>query len=327
MWSVLLLLGCHGLTETGDAGMVGRLVDAAGNPVVDQVIRSIEGQGRTDADGFFAVPWKPPETLVMFERHGINWQLGRAESHRGTQVVIALPQTRAVTVECPPISCNLTFEWALEDGLKGRWSSPCEPEATFAVGGAPSSRPIMLCGGNGVPAMQLDDRGSVLAVQRKPVPLRIRLVVAEEQAPEACEVRHGEVPATGQGAGWVAMVNRDAWLIVVCDGRPALPQRVPMTAGSAAVEWTDQGPHLDLQGQLPGVWTVQLTSETSPPWTMSLVMDETGSLPLPPLPRGTYQIEAVTEGPQGQLRRVGMLQLQADHTTGRIPVELLSAEP
>jgi hypothetical protein len=291
---VLLLLGCHGLTETGDAGMVGRLVDAAGQPVVDQVIRTIEAQARTDADGQFAVPWKPPETLVMFDRHGVNWQRGRIEGDDGGQVVIALPATRAVTVRCPEMACNLTLEWALEDGLKGRWSKPCEPGGTFALGGAPSTRPAMLCGGAGVPAMHLDDRGAVLAVHRKPVPLRIRLALSEQQPPQACEVRHGEVAAVSDGdQSWLAMVHSDAWVQLSCDGRPAIPQWVEAGAGSSVVPWTGQGPELDLQGQLPGVHGVHLVSHTSPPWTLPLEVDDAGVMQLPPLPAGRYHLDGI----------------------------------
>ena len=75
-------VGCHGVDHTGRSGMVGRLVDASGQPISGQRISSLEAEGVTQEDGSFSVAWKDPETAVFFDRDGVHWQR-RGVVHHG----------------------------------------------------------------------------------------------------------------------------------------------------------------------------------------------------------------------------------------------------
>ena len=124
-------VGCHGVDHTGRSGMVGRLVDASGQPISGQRISSLEAEGVTQEDGSFSVAWKDPETAVFFDRDGVHWQRAYRAEDEGKVVQIDLPETEALAVKCGTAQCDAELRWQSSTGLRARIRQVCEPGAEF----------------------------------------------------------------------------------------------------------------------------------------------------------------------------------------------------
>ena len=312
---LFVLIACHGTIETGPRGLVGVLTDQAGEGIAGLEVHSLEAQAVTDAEGRFAVRWKDPETLVRFERNGVRYQRSYQPDDEGTVVEIRLPQTRAVTVHCPPEPCRLGLRWDLGPGFRARWGVACAPGDLPTLGAAPAGTPDLECTATDGAAFVLEDQGSALFVRPTPVPLRVWVDSADQPPPAACQVTHGSVQfdrvADGQGAPapapaeardgqpeasvtlvYLGQVNQSGMLQVVCDGRPAMPARVAYDAGTVEVTWAAIGPDIDVQGAHPAHGQGRFAPDVEePPWVLAVTPDASGRLALPPLEAGSYRLE------------------------------------
>ncbi|NCG19897.1 MAG: hypothetical protein GWP91_12885 [Rhodobacterales bacterium] len=138
----LLLFACHGVTETGDAGMVGRLLDAGGQPISDVVVRTVEAEFRTDAEGEFAVGWKKPDHYVFFTHQGLFYQRTWQDGEGGI-LNVHLPATRGAELTCPAEDTALTLLWSIPPGLEVRRTQKCTSGAVIHLGQIPESVPIV----------------------------------------------------------------------------------------------------------------------------------------------------------------------------------------
>lgn len=137
MW--IALAACHLSPETsGDRGMVGRVVDASGRPVVGLVVDSLEASSTTDADGRFAVWFKPPEQLVTFQTAGVGFTRRLLPAEWGQAVALALPVLKDVEVACASVAGPVALAFQLDEAMTARRVVPCGSRAQLPDGVDPT---------------------------------------------------------------------------------------------------------------------------------------------------------------------------------------------
>lgn len=344
---LLALVACHGPSETGPGGMVGHVLDASGQPLQGIVVNSVEAEYRTDAEGHFAVAWKPPGTHVFFEREGVYWQRTWLPESDGPEVEIRLPVTRPAKVDCGAVDATCTLRWELGEAFTATATVGCEPGKTHGLAAVPEGAPVSECRRKGTTVETVAaDRGDTVALLPPSMPLRVEVRSVEGGAAESCSVRVGEVEATvGSSGFWVAEQAGQQVVRVVCEGRAAWPVVAEPGRGSLVVEWSRGGPEIDLEGRFPEAAVLRLRPLASEAW-LDVAPVADGVFPLPPVPAGTYAAAVVVDGaPQdvgaveptrgGVLElspldgggAVGVLRLEGDVVSGRIPVHLSEADP
>ncbi len=137
MW--IAWVACHLSPETsGDRGMVGRVVDPAGRPVVGLVVGSLEASSTTDADGRFAVWFKPPEQLVTFQTAGVGFTRRLLEAEWGQTVSIALPRLMDGEVTCVGVAGPVALAWQVDEAVQARRVVACGARAEMPDAGLPT---------------------------------------------------------------------------------------------------------------------------------------------------------------------------------------------
>lgn len=296
VWLVALV-ACHGPSETGPSGMVGRVVGPDGSPVAGLVIQTVEAEAVTDEAGAFRVTWKEPDTHLFFSREGLVW-------HRSLQpgdpkeVELKLPATQRRELGCGTSATTVRLEWALGPGWVARATVDCEAGATVALRAAPPTDPTATCaaGKAAVPCELVAREGGWDAVAPA-TPLRVEVHPLEGGAPGACEVIVGGEAATASGEGfWVGRARGETVVGVTCDGRPSWPTRVQAAAGSVTVDWSRSGPTMDLEGIAPEAVAVQLKSDGGKDWLTARPGPD-GLFALPPMSAGTWRAQVWTDAP------------------------------
>ena len=163
---LLFLFACHGVTETGAAGMAGRLLDAGGQPISGVVVSTVEAESRTNAEGSFAVGWKKPDHYVFFSHQGLFYQRTLQEGEGGV-LDLTLPTTRAATLTCPPKDAPLTLLWTIPPGLEVRRTTKCIPGAVINLGQIPVGEPVLK---GTEDSLKLHDHGASITVAGPDVP-------------------------------------------------------------------------------------------------------------------------------------------------------------
>ena len=133
------------LAASGPDGMVGRITDASGAPVVGLRVTSVEEEDDTDADGRFEVRWKAPEQHLRFRWGPMAVERRYQPSDDGAVVAIGLPPTRDVVVVCPPVACALSAAFTLDAGFVATYRVRCEPGAEHTVAGMPVGTADIRC--------------------------------------------------------------------------------------------------------------------------------------------------------------------------------------
>jgi hypothetical protein len=132
MWWWWLSCGAA-LEVTGPTGMVARVTDHEGAPVVGLRVASVEAEDETDAEGRFAVPFKAPQQHVRFKWRDVAVERTYAAADDGRVLALALPATREVSIVCPAEPCALTATWALPEGFRGTYRALCDGSSRVAV--------------------------------------------------------------------------------------------------------------------------------------------------------------------------------------------------
>ncbi len=303
-----MLVACWEPTETDDHGMVGQIIDVGGNPVSGVLVASLEAQQITDEAGQFAVQYKPPETLVNFEYRGVHYQRVYQPAVDARRVSIQLPGLRDVSASCElDVPCDLFVKWDLGSGLSASTSAACEPGKAVTLSGVPRQIPEVSCNNEvGLvnraldrhPQVRVEERGEgwVILPPRMPVRVEIR---TDDRPPSECAVQIGDRVAAPLGKGlFIAEVSGEVTATAICDGRPGLPRTFVVAEGQTLpVEWSSQGPTLDLVALLPGAEKAWVVSESEKPgWLLEIAASADGTFALPSLPPGLYRIGAGDSG-------------------------------
>lgn len=289
----LWLAGCHWLTPTvtDETAMAGFLRDPGGAPVVGQKVESVETSVLTDEEGRFGLHYKRPETYVHFRWNEMQYRRAYRPEDEGHPVEILLPPIRSLEVACGHLSCALTLDWDLADGLSARWDGRCEAGRSVLIPGAPQGVPAVACRPKVTdPPADLVTRLSTDRLELLPPPRPVRVEIAGDEH-TSCRVSAGDADGEARPDGaFVVPVSGEASVQVVCDGRSALPAAVAPDADAVSVTWVGEGPelrpppgmvldHLILTREDPGGW--RLVARASPD----------GGFLLPPLPAGRYAVQ------------------------------------
>lgn len=272
--------------------MVGHVRDAAGQPVRGLTVSTLETDDRTDDDGRFAVVYKDPDRYVHFTLGDTWFRRTFRPADEGTEVDLRLPALRDATLSCGAQTCDATLKWAIEVGLEARVAARCQPGVSIALRQIPQASPELACRGEGVQPT-LVDRGRALALEPPLQPLRVELRALEGALPSDCRVEVGDVEARPAGPGfWVAEIAGRVTVAGRCGGRPARPATVAADVGSVTLEWSPQGPALDLEEVAPWGNRVEILAEDGeePGWGLVLEPDSGGWVSLPPLSRGRVRV-------------------------------------
>ena len=348
-WILLAIWGCVETPETGPDWMVGRVTSAAGAPVKDLEVASLEASDRTDDDGAFAVRYKDPSRHVHFGHGGVWYQRDYRPDDLGVEVAIALPPLRDLTLRCGPEPCVVSLAWDLDDGFGAKAIQACEPGLEVALRQVPASRPDGLCteGTTGPKVdVSVEDHGSILKIGAAKRAVRVQIRAVDAAPPESCEIAIGDRVARPAGDGfWSAEVSGVVTVSGTCDGWPARPRQVGAEVGSVTLEWTGAGLVLDLEEIAPWLTSLQLVAEQgeSAGWMAQLTESADGTFALPPLSVGRYRVlgsgvpdpALLAEQPPipsaagilavrvvaGAEQLVGRLDATGDLVTGSLPVE------
>jgi len=350
MWWWWLVACGPSLEATGPEGMVGRIVDATGQPVVGQQVSTIETSDETDEDGRFALIWQPPDQHISIRRKGLVIRRTYDPSDDGQVVELRLPPMRQAALTCPPTPCDARLSWSLPNRYAAELRLRCkEPMATHTLYEVPSTPPSVSCSvGKGKAAedvpLSVLDRGTSIRLVPPKQPVRVELRPVSDELPEGCEVQVGGAPAEGHGLGmWTAAATGPVTVRAWCGDRPARPATVDADAPDPFVtlEWSPTGPALDPVEGFEGELTLVAESGEASGWSLPLRPSDDGSYLLPPLSVGTYRVLMVAEGEDAALLAqppaaspgtlvlaptagasfVGRLVLEQDLEGGTVPVK------
>ena len=282
LYIALMMAACNGVTETGPAGMVGRLIDADGEPIRNVWMESEEQRRRTTISGDFAVQWKAPATFVHFEHGGLRYKrVWMPKKDRG-KIDLRLPPSEETVVSCRPSrNCTAELVWEFPDGLRGVATIDCAPKAPqVRLSSAPVDVPLLTC---------RDARGVVdVRMRRGQGSLRIEspdpAIKAAIKGGENCEVRvlHGKSYADGR-----LEITRPTWAWAVCEGRNGQP--VPVAPGDRKVALIPPSGGVDLPAAgRDSLFVLRLRPDGSAEWQMHVRAHE-DVFKLPELQRGEYR--------------------------------------
>lgn len=313
------LVGCPWWTPpstTSTSGMAGVVHDAGGKPIQGLEVVNLESTTITDAEGGFGLYYKRPDLHVNFEVDGVWYRRVYREEDEGRRLVLDLPDTKPLDVDCSGLECELELRWDLGSGLSAKERMSCTADGHPSLAAAPVGEPTVKCTKGGKVLAEratYGDRRVVLQAPARPVTVDL-----DADAPSGrCTVQHGEMayPIRDQ---LTIDVSGSTWLQATCDGRPAVP--VPVGPGDTQVQlsWSDEGPTLVAPA---GIELQKLQVQpVDGPWTLRTAASEAGSFKLPPLPAGKYRFQLfdgvpsplpqelelqAPEGPTGQLTSTG----------------------
>lgn len=351
MWVAWLLAGCWMPTETGPKGMVGRVVDVGGLPLAGVDVMTLEERVPTDAEGGFAIQYKPPETFVNWSHGGAWYRRVFRPEDQGKVLEIRLPALRDVDLFCevaPPAGvtaqpcARVELAWDLGDGLFAKADVACGRIPTRLVA-VPVGAPTATCG---VPVRVAEEHAG-LVVRPPSTPVRVEIRADEGLAPRSCVIRIGDRLASPmEGGFYTAEAAGRVQVGGACDGRPLFPRWVDAAEGSVALDWSASGPSLDLAGLPVPAGSLRLIREIDGA-TLEVAAGADGVYLLPPLPEGRYRfgvgdpaalatLSPPAVVPPGAMRILaqvpttpgnpgglaGVLVLAADFEEGKLPVVL-----
>ena len=146
VWTLTLLVACHGVGQTGPRGLKGRLLDQDGQPIANQYITTVEGGAETAEDGTFEVRWKEPNTSATFTRAGMDWRRSLLPDDPPV-VDIALPHTAEGEISCrSELRCMAELAWDLGGGLSAHHELECGERTPVArIPSLPPGEPTVVC--------------------------------------------------------------------------------------------------------------------------------------------------------------------------------------
>jgi len=299
------------LEATGPNGMVGRIVDATGQPVVGQSVATIHTEVKTDDEGRFALIWRAPDQHISVRRKGLTIRRTYAPGDDGKVIELPMPPLRTAVLACPPTPCDVVLGWELPNRYEAELRLRCkEPLSTHDLFEVPASPPSVTCTkGKGRSAEQVPvsvlDRGETLTLVPPQQPVRVEVRPVSGQLPDGrCTVTVGTVEAEGQGLGmYTATASGSVTARAICGGRPARPATVQADAPDPFVtlEWSPVGPMLDPVEGFEGAMTLVAEQGEDSGWTLPLRPADDGRYALPPLSAGTYRVLMVAEGEDAAL--------------------------
>lgn len=294
-WFLLLVTtACWTPRETGPRSMVGRVLDAAGEPIAGLSVETVESRWVTDAEGRFAVTYKEPSQWVGFQNDGVWARRTWSAKDDGTNVEIRLPELRHRTLRCELVEpCDALLAWDLADGLTVESRARCDRTESAALptpAGAPHR--VSCRRGAGTEAVVVKEIGEALQMEPPPVEMTVHLVTDDLPLPESCRVEVDGDPGRPAGPGdWVFDVFGTVTVRAWCDGIPVPPRRVYVRDPfRLEVVWDRDTPSLDLATIAPDVDALVLAKVEGLEHGWSLVVPRSpdGRFVLPPLERGTY---------------------------------------
>lgn len=293
-------LACGKVRETGPHSMIGRVLDANGDPVAGLDVTTIESETRTDDDGRFAVTYKEPSRWVSFTLDGLRYQRAYRPDDDGTVVEIRLPATERTGLGCEfAAPCEATLTWQLGDDLEATARATCDRDEAYVLDAAPAGLPSEVTCRNDVTGPDAPARAVAknrgLIVTPPPVTLTIDLTTASSDLPSNCrvDVDGTTVPRTGAGS-YAAQVFGHVQVDVWCDAIPAVPRKYYVREpASVTVDWMPDTPSIDIAPTLP--WATSLSIAAlegrSRGWLLHVPVDN-GQAVLPPLEPGVYAFAA-----------------------------------
>lgn len=325
--------------------MVGRVLGADGAPLTGLTVQTVETAARTDDEGRFTIAWQDPNQHVHFTHHDVWFQRRYRAEDAGRVVDITLPAARDAQLRCGEQACAVTLSWPLGPGYEARVSRTCVPGATFPLAAVPRSTPSVSCRG-AAEQPTLDDRGDALVLEPPLAALRVELRAVDGALPSGCRVHVGSREGRPAGEGfWAADIASPSTVSASCAGRPARPVLAARDAGTVTLEWSAQGPEVDVVELAPWAATLTLAPRQGDGWTLRIAARPDGTFALPPLTEGVYAIRidgassptppvedwtSPEQGPPGTLKLdpvegaealVGLLTLEGDLLEGAVPVE------
>lgn len=335
MLSLIWLMACDP-TASGPGALVGQLTESDGTPLVGVEVTSLETRSVTDADGRFAVEFKPPDQHATIHLGLARYTRVLLPEDDGQLVQLTLPANRQTSLRCEA-TCQGELRWtALGAGLTARHPVNCSGQVeSVPLTSVPRTTPDELRCDEGT--RLLEERGGVWTVASERTQLRIEVT----GDPQACTVTADDIVAQPTGEGtYTASTRGRVTVQAVCDGRAALPQVVEVAdTPQVTLQWSAEGAELD--GQVIGPELTRLSLVAEPQegrgWLLTATADADGIFHLPVLPPGRYRLTTGPDGvdlplpltapepsrpavlahqPQGQAH-VGAFFLEADHR-GRI---------
>lgn len=301
--SLLLLVACEGVSETGLRGMRGVLEESGGSPVARQRVTSGERGVLTDDQGAFQLRWSEPDTHVDFNRGGLKWRRTWQRGSDSGEVRVRLPPVREGEITCrTELECQAELVWAFDDGLEARTRLQCgEKVPASVVRGLPVQLPEVRCSTilGDLDLDVVDDRGRV-QIRSKPQPLPVEFEGGAAGQDCSPSILHGDVV---EGVGAVGLrPTRATFAWAVCDGRAGSPVRAEprdslgsTSDATVGLPVVDRGVDLVLDPPLDEPRSLTLLRQTSSgaiDWEMRVepLPGEPGRYLLPPLHRGDYRL-------------------------------------
>lgn len=293
MWLslVVVLSGCWEPRESSDKALVGHILGPLDIPERGLAVESLEARDVTDAEGHFAVQFKPPNQAVRFRWKGAWYQRRYRPQDDGQTIRVKLPTLRDAELTCDTrVPCSLAMTWDLGDGLTATVNAKCTPGGKAHMLGIPQAPGTGTCrAADG--EQPLRDEGETILVSNPAVPVTIRIPDAR---PDSCTVRVGDHEPLLADQEWTARVDRPVMVSATCAGVPALPTTVPGDApATVELDWTVAGAWIDATKTVPDASTLWIVAEGSTGWTLPI--PRTGDrFTLPPLPAGSYRMGVST---------------------------------
>jgi hypothetical protein len=296
---LFLVTACWAPKDTGPRSMIGRLLDANGQPLAGVKVESVESESVTDADGNFAINYKEPQQYLFFTHEDVwyklTYQPGVDDGH---PVELRLPKTRTRFVRCLHDPCDAKVVWTLGDGFEATARTRCDQEATVRPRVPDvAAEPTGTCRASATaPETELyaTYKGDQLQLSPPAKTLTVELFTETRSPVSSCDVRIDGEPATpGPGSTYTAAVFGRVQIDGVCDGVPATPTAAYVVGdGKVSFRWQPSTPKLDVGAVAPWARAIALGGEDPRglTWEIELPVGDDGIAVIPPLPVGTYRL-------------------------------------
>ena len=349
-----LLSGCWTPKETSPTGMVGRVLDHDGNPVVGVTVESLEARMVTDAEGRFAVSYKSPTQYVFFPRDGVQFERHYRDADHHQEVELRLPTLASRNFVCElDAECEARLIWETAPGTRAVVRGTCNPEVNGARFTAPAEGLPLEAWCRSAPdqperRLAIRDSGTFVRLTEEPVPLTIGLQTSTLPMPTECAVRVDGIPATNTGAGaWTSTTWGRTEIHATCDGIPATPKMLIVRQPARVdLAWEPTTPVVHLAAWAPGALQLRIAQVAGKNngWSMVLDLGADRGFVLPRLGPGTYvfgvdttleQLRALkpasdnepgtlhitdVPGSDGHFTTFGVLELTEPLLSGELPV-------
>ena len=288
---VLWMVGCWWgwPASTNTLGILGRVTDAEGHPVVGLKVENLESSETTNEQGVFGLYYTAPDLHVGFHYHGGFYRRSYRPEDEGTRVEIALPEAPPGELDCGHFTCRVQLTWDLGPGFTFRHTPRCGQGRRVALEGLPAGLPSVTCKGKvtepDVPLTLVRDADTLRLL---PPERTVAVTVERDGTSSECHVWTDRHEATlGEDGRFLLPMAGAATVQATCDGRSAQPVMVGETATTAVLHWTSDGPSLQTP---PGMELTRLQLRATD-WVLEARAGRDGVFSLPPLPPGRYGVQ------------------------------------